>query len=137
MPLDRKRDRGGSHHTEVVGAVRVLPYVLAVHDQIFPESLLNPRMEFVAPPRTNCPTHTGNIRRRYQKGDDWITASGAGNDQIFVERRFHGACIRNAEHRITRLDVVRDASPRLGLGVFAESTVDISPNPNVECPIPL
>ena len=52
VPLDRERDRRGAEHAEVVGIVRVLPDVLARKDKILPESLLESRVEFIAPART-------------------------------------------------------------------------------------
>ena len=48
VPLDRERDRRCAQDAEVVGVVRVLPDVLAIHDQVFSECLLKPGVEFIA-----------------------------------------------------------------------------------------
>ncbi len=40
VPRDRERDRRGAQDAEIVGVVRVFPDVLAIDDEILPESLL-------------------------------------------------------------------------------------------------
>ena len=50
-PLDRKGDRRVAQHAEVVGLVRVLPDVFAVHHQVPSEGLLETGVELIAPAR--------------------------------------------------------------------------------------
>ena len=51
VPLDRKGDRSGAEHAEVVGVVGVLPDVFAGEDDILSEGLLKAGVEFIAPAR--------------------------------------------------------------------------------------
>src|SRR6202142_1859552 len=59
IPCDRKRDWRSAENAEVVGVVRVLPDVFAVHDEIFAEGLLQAGVKLVAVAgrqggRSNC-----------------------------------------------------------------------------------
>src|ERR1700686_1326808 len=94
-------------------------------------------MEFIAPSWTNRPTDTGNIRWRHYEGDDGVATPGAGNDQVFVERRFQSSRVRNAQDGIRRFHVVCDTHPWLRLIVFGKPLVDIATNPDIERPISL
>ena len=48
VPFNGERDRSVAEHTEVITIVRVLRNPLARKDQVLPERLLNPGMEFIA-----------------------------------------------------------------------------------------
>ncbi len=62
-------------------------------------------------------------------------AAGAGNNQVFVERSFHCAGIRNAQHGVRGLDVVGDAEARFRLFGAGDAVVYIAAQPEVEGPI--
>src|SRR2546423_1209779 len=47
MPIDRKSDGCIAKNAEVVGVVRVLPYVLAIDKQVLAECLLQSGMELI------------------------------------------------------------------------------------------
>ncbi len=49
VPFNREGDGCSAQHAEIVGIVCVLPDVLTGKDKVLPESLLQPRVEFIAP----------------------------------------------------------------------------------------
>ena len=87
IPRDRKGDRSGAQNAEIVAVVRVLPDVLAIDNQVFPEGLLQAGMKLIA--KTGRQGGRGNrnhagvwvgatfARRREKIGDDWIQAAPA------------------------------------------------------------
>src|ERR1700719_669283 len=66
VPLDGECDRCGAKNAEVVCVMRVLPYVLARKYQVLSRCLLNPRMEFIAPARTQ------RVHSRRRAPQQWI-----------------------------------------------------------------
>src|ERR1700745_1509034 len=116
MPGDREEDWRVAENAKVVTIVRVLPDVLAGENQIFSKGLLDSSVKLIPPART----HRSRARCRATKKriQDGITASGAGDDQIFVERCFEQSRIGNAEDRAARLGVV-----------------EVSTQTKIECPV--
>ena len=51
VPLDRKGDRSGAEHTEVIRVVRVLPDVLTIEDKVLADSLPETCVKLVAEAR--------------------------------------------------------------------------------------
>ena len=116
VPLDRVRDRSVAEHAEVERLVRVLPDVLAVDDQVLPESLLQTNVELVAVTRAER-RHIGRdaltTGHRFLKIENHrVIATGAGENKVFIERRFHRARVRNAQHGAGGLKVVGDPQAR-------------------------
>src|ERR1700688_3595364 len=64
VPLNRKSDGSAAYHTEVIAVVSVLPNVFTTHNQVPCQSLLKPRVKFIAVARTNRSRVTGDARRR-------------------------------------------------------------------------
>src|SRR6201982_4289279 len=111
MPGDREEDWRVAENAKVVTIVRVLPDVLAGENQIFSEGCLDSSVKLISPARTH--RSRARCRAPTKRIQDGINASGAGDDQIFVERCFEQSRIGNAEDRAARLDVVGDPEARL------------------------
>src|ERR1700722_12563253 len=94
-------------------------------------------MEFVAESWRNRPQRAVDAGRRHKGCEKRDVASGAGNNQIFVEGTFHRTRVRHAEHRTGRLDSVRDRSARLRLLGFGNTVIKVGAKTNVEVPVPL
>ena len=91
MPFDREKDRRITEDTEVVGAVGVLPDVLAVDHQEFANGLLQAGMEFIAKAglQLRC-----RARRAAQKRVQHVrTASDAGERQVLIKGSLQGTRI--------------------------------------------
>src|SRR5579863_2161489 len=85
MPLDGESDGCGSHDTEVITVVGVLPDVLAIENQVASQGLLQPGVEFIAIAGSNRPRVTGHTEGRHQGSEKRDAAPSAGNYKILVE----------------------------------------------------
>src|SRR5215471_18008688 len=136
LPFNRKGDRSAAQHAKVVRAVRVFPNIVGTDDQVFPERLLQTSVEFVSPAGDE---RIGDARIALQRGhqgiDYRIAAAGAGQDQVFVERRFKRPSVGNTKDGMAWLDVVGDAQARLGLRRVADPVVNVAANSQVERPV--
>src|ERR1700690_1364782 len=116
VPFDGKCKRGVPEDAEVVRQVRVFPDVLRIQHQVFPKRLLEAGVEFITPPGAKWFRDAGiSLERALQSVYDWVSASRAGQHQVFVERSLQRASVRNAQHRVRRLDVVGDTNSRFRL----------------------
>src|SRR5579863_4800815 len=115
LPFDWECNRRGTYNAKVVTVVGVLPDIFAVDHDVFSNSLLQSSMEFIAKCGRDRSRYARHPGRRHDGCDHRDTASGAGDYQIFVERRLQGSRIRNSQHRVARFDVVSDSKSRLGL----------------------
>ena len=90
-------------------------------------------MKFVAPPRGEWrgilrPAPKQRIKQGRVKTD-------AREHEIFVERSFEHACIRNSQHRSAGFDVVSDTQTRPRLTGTGDAVVDVAANSEVERPV--
>ena len=108
VPHNREGDGRIPQDAEVVCAVRVLPKVFAINDQVLSKCLLQPGMELISESRWRICRHAWNQSRDYVH----VAARGR-HDQVFIERRFQCPRVRDPQHGIGRLDVVRDSEPWL------------------------
>ena len=96
---------------EVVRAVRVLPEVVGVNQQVPADRLLKAGIELIP---------VAGLHRHAYGAEDILrqpAESGrAGEQKVLVERGFHGAGVGNAQNRSGAFDVVGDAEPRLRAG---------------------
>jgi hypothetical protein len=72
---------------------------------------------------------------RWPGVDDGVGATGAGEDEVFVEGRLHGAGVRRAEDCIGGLQVISDAEPRFCLCGMGEPVVFIEAQSQIEGPV--
>src|SRR5271165_4158249 len=95
VPFDRISDRRAAEDAEIVGPVRVLPDVLAVHHQILAKSLLEAGVELIARAGSQW---NGKARialeGRHEIIDNRVVASLAGQNQVLVKGRLQDAGIR-------------------------------------------
>src|ERR1700678_2938450 len=130
MPFHRASDRRVAYHAEVVAVVRVLRNPLPGKDQVFSERLLQSGVELVTKARTQRGQRRG--RAEQKRVLDGIATPSARKDQIFVERRFQGARVGDAENGIRWFDVVRNPYARFSLSRDGDSIVEITPYPEVQ-----
>jgi len=117
-----KKNRRVSEDAEIVSVVCVLPDVLAREDQIFPECLLQSGVNSLRQPGLNGL----QLMQRNQEVDLRPgLASGAGDIRFSLNGGFEHARVGNAQHRVTRLDVVSDPEARLGFLVSDQAIVEI------------
>src|ERR1700751_600257 len=116
--------------------MRVLPDVLAGEHEIPSESLLQSRVEFIAPSRSQW-SGLSCLEATQQGVEHSVIATDAGEDQILIERRFQHARVRNTQHRIRRFYVVSDSQARFTLFVGSKPVVKITPHSEVENPVSL
>src|ERR1035438_4952646 len=93
-------------------------------------------MEFVAVAGDNRSEIAWDAEGRHQECEKRAAASRAGNNQIFIERSFHGSRVGNLKDRIGWLKVVCDSNARLGLPGDGEAVVQITANAEVKAPVP-
>src|SRR5579859_5134934 len=98
MPVDGEGDRSIAEHAEIEGVVRVFPDVVAAEYQVFPKSLLQTGMKFVAKAWLLDSRDTGGAKQ--QRSQHRIRASVTGEHQIFVEWSLQRASIGDAKHRV-------------------------------------
>src|SRR3981081_1380633 len=135
MPFNREGERGASEYSEVVSIVRVFPDVLTGEYQVPAKRLLQASVKFIAPAGAErsdriCRTDQKRVQHR-------IGASGAGKDQIFVERCFQQARIGNAKDGVRLLYVVGDSEARLSFFMRRQAVVQIAAQAQIHGPISL
>ena len=113
VPSNREENGRVQEIAEVIRVVRVLPQIVGIDDQVFPEGLLKARVEFIS-----LPGKDGSRRAEKRFGDG--ISNRAGEHQVFVEGGFHHAGVRNPQNRIRPFDVVCDSGPRFRLFVLLE-----------------
>jgi len=130
VPGDRERDGSIEKHAEVESIVRVFPQVIAVNDQVPPESLLEPGVKLIALPRTN------GARLAQDAGKDAGRISETSNHQVFVKWSLHDPSVGHAKNGVGGFDVVSDAQPRLYLVVVAfDPAINVAAQAHVERPV--
>src|SRR5438045_5484897 len=108
MPGNRKHDGGVEKNTIVIGAIRVLPVIVRVEQQIPADSLLKADVELIALPGLD------RYRARSKNALGQPATSGhAGEHEIFVEGCFQSPGERAPQHRSRLLDVVGNAKAGL------------------------
>src|SRR5580692_6297223 len=107
LPFDGEKNGSGAEDIEVVRVVRVLPNVFAAQDEMFPKGLLQPGVKLISKSRSQRGSRTGEaLGNGHDRVDYGVGAPGAREDQVLIERAFHGAGVRNSQHRIRLLDVI-------------------------------
>src|ERR1019366_3687874 len=135
LPFNWKGNWSAADDTEVVTIVGVLPDVLAVDHEVLAECLLESGVEFIAHTGLNRSQVTWNPRRWNQRSEKGNAAAFAGDDQVLVERCFHGPTIRDPQYGIGFLHVVGDPHARLRLACGGKAVVDVTTESQIEGPI--
>ena len=85
--------------------------------------------------RTGC--HASAARhRRLKSANHRVVATIAGQNQIFVEGRFHGARIRKPQHSAGGFEIVREAQAWFALRRPCQSVIFVYAQTQIESPIP-
>src|SRR5580692_10834249 len=96
-PFDGEKNGSGAEDIEVVRIVRVLPNVFAAQDEMFAKGLLQSRMKFIAKSRGQRRGRAGKtLSDGHDRVDYGVGTPSAREDQVLVERAFHGSGIGNS-----------------------------------------
>ena len=111
LPDNRKSsDRSVAEHAEVKRVVCVFPEIFTIDDQVLRKGLLEAGVEFVAEACRRIRRYAGN-----QSGNHGNVATGGGDGEVFVKRRFECACVGYAQDGVRCFDVVGKPQPRFDL----------------------
>src|SRR2546426_3502229 len=74
VPRNGKEDGCDAEDAEIIGVVRVLPQIVGIHNEVFPQGLLEAPMKLVA----LAGTDGGCNARPDHRADDRVAVGGAG-----------------------------------------------------------
>ena len=133
MPVDGEGNGRVAQHAEVEGVVRVLPDVLAAENDSLAKSLLESGVKLIAETGAHVSGYAwAAIEQRIQHS---VRASAAGEHQVLIEWRLHGAGIGDAQNGSRRFDVVRNAGAWLRLASIRQAVINVLAKPQVEQPV--